>query len=106
MSLPPEELRSVQATWRFLLELNKGEHGVNTVGRQLAHDILRHFPLGGDLEDAARKAAPELLGKVEREATQLAHEAARESARADKAEKELAAIHERAATIPDYLNVP
>lgn len=70
--------------------------------RQEARDISKHFPLGGDIEAAARGYAPELLGKVEREADQLAQEAARESARADTAEAALGARHQ----VKDYLNVP
>lgn len=72
--------------------------------RAEARDIVRHFPLGGDLTEAAKRHAPELLGKVEREANQLAHEAAKESARADAAEEALA---EGARPIPEYfLNMP
>jgi hypothetical protein len=102
MSLPPEEARSMEAAWGFLMACGRGEYGEGAADpMQPARDILRHFPLGGDLEAAAQKAAPELLGKVEREANQLAQECAREAARADAAEDKLAPE-----TVPDYLNVP
>lgn len=100
MSLPPEEARSMKAAWEFLLACSRGEYGEGAADpMEPARDIIRHFPLGGDLEAAAKAYAPELLGKVEREADQLAQEAARESARADAAEA-------RFADIPDSLNIP
>lgn len=91
----------MQVAWRFLLDLGSGKMKLDRVGpaRKQARDIVKHFPLGGDLAAAARGYAPEMLGKVEREADELAQEAARESARADEAE--------RGPTIPpDYLNFP
>lgn len=93
--------------WNFLLHLSSGELRVSgrvTELRKEARDIAKHFPLGGDLAEAAKRYAPELLGKVEREANELAQEAAREGARADKAE---ATLEEREPTIPpDFLNMP
>lgn len=93
----------MRRAWKFLLGLSSGEVKLDRVKpvREEARDILRHFPLGGDLSAAARSYAPKLLGKVEREATQYAHEAARESARADAAEKAPPVIE-----VQDYLNMP
>lgn len=96
----------MRRAWNFLLGLSSGKVKLDSrlAVRAEARDIVRHFPLGGDLAAAARSYAPELLGEVEREATQLAHEAARESARADKAE---ARAEELEPTMPpDYLNIP
>lgn len=96
----------MQRAWRFLLDLGSGDfkHDPKTVTREEARDIVKHFPLGGDLEEAAKRYAPEQLGKAEREADQLAQEAARESARADRAER---AYAESVPTIPpDNLNIP
>lgn len=107
MSLPDQEAAAMRAAWNFLLHLGSGEIRVTgrvTDLREEARDIVKHFPLGGDLAEAAKRYAPELLGKVEREADQLAHEAASQSARADRAE---AALAEREPTIPpDFLNMP
>lgn len=94
----------MRRAWEFLRHLGSGEIRIDghiTEVRQEAREILKHFPLGGDLQDAAKRYAPVLLGKVEREADDLAHEAARESARADSAEQ---ALPQRA--YPPYLNVP
>lgn len=94
----------MRAAWRFLLGLRSGEVKIDgriKEVRREAGDIVKHFPLGGDLENAAKRYAPELLGKVEREADQLAHEAAREAARADAAEQAPPQIE-----IPDALNIP
>lgn len=94
----------MRRAWEFLLHLSSGEIRIDghiTEVRREAGDIVKHFPLGGDLEAAARRYAPELLGKVELEADTLAHEAAREAARADKAESEPAQVD-----IPDALNIP
>ncbi len=102
MSLPEEEARAMRRAWEFLLHLASGEiriAGHITEVRQEARDIVRHFPLGGDLEAAAQRYAPELLGKVSREADQLAQEAAKEAARADEAEA-------RFKPPPDNLNIP
>lgn len=97
----------MQRAWNFLLHLSSGEIRVTgrvTELRAEARDIVRHFPLGGDLAEAAKRYAPELLGKVEREADQLAHDAAAEGARADAAE---ARAEELEPTIPpDFLNMP
>jgi hypothetical protein len=103
VSLPEQEAAAMRRAWTFLLGLSSGGVKLDRAGpvRQEARDIVKHFPLGGDLADAAKRYAPELLGKVEREADQLAQEAARESARADAAERDTAP------TIPpDYLNMP
>lgn len=100
VSLPSEEARAMRAAWKFLLKFSRD--GRRPVAQKEARDILRHFPLGGDLEAAAQRYAPELLGKVSREADQLAQEAAREASRADAAEKQLDPVP----TIPPYLNVP
>lgn len=90
----------MRRAWEFLLGLSSGEVKLDRAApvRAEARDIVKHFPLGGDLEAAARRYAPELLGKVQQEANQLAHEAARESARANAAEAP--------PRIPDSLNVP
>lgn len=90
----------MKRAWEFLCDLSSGRsmETPKEVSDE-ANDILRHFPLGGDLEAAAQSYAPELLGKVSREADQLAQECAREAARADEAEK-------RFKPIPDSLNVP
>lgn len=103
MSLPEQEAAAMRRTWRFLLELGSGEKAVRPVGelRKEARELVKHFPLGGDLAEAAKRYAPELLGKVEREADQLAQEAARESARANEAERQ-----PRQVEIPDALNIP
>lgn len=105
MSLPHQESEAMRHAWSFLLGLSSGKVKLDRrlAVRAEARDIVKHFPLGGDLEAAAKSYAPELLGKVEREANQLAQEAAREAARADKAESALA---EYTAIPPDYLNVP
>lgn len=106
VSIPAEEARATRRAWEFLLGLSSGEVKLDRrlAVRAEARDIVKHFPLGGDLAAAARAYAPELLGEVEREATQLAHEAARESARAAAAEKR---VEELEPTIPpDYLNMP
>lgn len=94
----------MRLAWKFLLGLTSGEVKIDgriKEVRREAGDIVKHFPLGGDLEAAARRYAPELLGKVEREADTLAHEAAREAARADAAERSPAQVD-----IPDALNIP
>lgn len=104
MSLPEQEARAMRRAWEFLLHLRSGEIRIDghiTKVRKEAGDIVKHFPLGGDLEAAARRYAPELLGKVEREADQLAQEAAREAARADELEKRYGEQ-----PIPDSLNIP
>lgn len=106
LSLPEEEAAAMRAAWSFLLGLSSGEVKLDRAApvRRRARDIVKHFPLGGDLEHAAKSYAPALLGEVEREANQLAQEAAREADRADKAERS-AAVAEP--TIPpDYLNMP
>ena len=93
----------MRRAWTFLLCLGSGEIKMSPVApvREEARDIVKHFPLGGDLAAAAKRYAPEQLGKVEREADQLAHEAARESARADAAETT------REPKLPiDFLNMP
>jgi regulator of protease activity HflC (stomatin/prohibitin superfamily) len=103
MSIPVQEAESMRRAWSFLLGLSSGEIKLDRARpvREEARSILKHFPLGGDLEHAARAYAPELLGKVEREADELAQEAARESARANAAEAK------KAAEIPpDFLNMP
>lgn len=103
MSLPEQEAAAMRRTWEFLLGLSSGEVKLDRVKpvREQARDIVKHFPLGGDLAAAARRYAPELLGKVEREADRLGQETARELKRADKAEQ-----RPPKATIPDFLNVP
>lgn len=57
----------------------------------------------GDLAAAARRYAPELLGKskVEREADRLDQETTRKSKRADEAEQQPPKV-----TLPDFLNIP
>lgn len=90
MSLPEQEAHAMRRAWEFLLHLSSGEIRIDghiAEVRKEARDIVKHFPLGGNLAAAARRYAPELLGKVEREADELAHEAARESARANEAER-------------------
>lgn len=93
----------MRRAWSFLLGLSSGEVKLDRVKpvRQEARDIVKHFPLGGDLAEAAKRYAPELLGKVEREANQLAHEAARESNRANEAERRPAQIE-----VCEALNMP
>jgi len=107
VSLPDQEAAATRRAWNFLLHLSSGEIRVSgrvTDLRAEARDIVKHFPLGGDLAEAAKRYAPELLGKVEREADALAQEAARESARADAAETR---VEELEPTIPpDFLNMP
>lgn len=107
VSLPEQEAAAMVRTWNFLLHLSSGELRVSgrvTDLRAEARELAKHFPLGGDLAAAARRYAPELLGKVEREADQLAQEAAREADRANAAE---ARVEELEPTIPpDYLNMP
>lgn len=101
MSLPEQEVRAMRRAWEFLLHLSSGEIRIDghiAEVRQNARDIIRHFPLGGDLDSAARNYAPKLIEKLENEASQLAHEAAREAARADAAEAPM--------TPPDSLNIP
>jgi hypothetical protein len=87
----------MRRAWKFLLGLGSGEVSLKlkTPVRAEARDIVKHFPLGGNLEEAARRYAPELLEKVESEANELAREAARESARAAGPR-----------TPPDNLNIP
>lgn len=92
--------------WNFLLGLSSGEVKLRPAAdvRAEARDIVKHFPLGGNLAEAAKRYAPELLGKVEREADTLAQEAAREADRANAAE---ARAEELEPTIPpDFLNMP
>jgi hypothetical protein len=93
----------MRSAWTFLLGLSSGEVKLRPAAdlRAEARTIVKHFPLGGNLEHAAQRYAPELLGTVEREATQLAHEAAREAARADAAERRAAPE-----VPPDNLNIP
>lgn len=62
------------------------------------HDIVRRLrAVGGQLQTDAADA----LESLESEADKLAHEAARESARADKAEKSPPTIE-----VSDFLNMP
>lgn len=104
MSLPEQEANAMREAWEFLLGLSSGKIKLDRAGpiREEARNISKHFPLGGDLAGAARRYAPKLLGKVEREADQLAQEAAREAARADAAEIETHRPHR----VQDYLNIP
>lgn len=101
MSLPEQEAAAMRRVWTFLLGLSSGEVKLDRrlAVRVEALELVKHFPLGGDLEAAARRYAPELLGKVEREADQLAQEAANESARADAAET-------RVEELDAFLNMP
>lgn len=103
VSLPHEEAAAMRDAWEFLLGLSSGRIKLDRAApiRKEARNIAKHFPLGGDLETAAKRYAPELLGKVEREADTLAHEAARESARANEAESREAGL-----VPPDFLNMP
>jgi hypothetical protein len=94
----------MREAWNFLCALGSGDIRISgniTEVRKAARDIVKHFPLGGDLGEAAKRYAPELLGRVEREANQLAQEAACESKRADAAEKAPPKVD-----VSDALNIP
>lgn len=47
MSLPDEEANSLDAAWRFLLQLSSGEHPARpiTALRTEARRIAKHYPL-------------------------------------------------------------
>lgn len=57
MSLPEQEARATQRAWKFLLGLSSGEVKLDraTPVREEARDIVKHFPLGGDLQSALER---------------------------------------------------
>lgn len=93
----------MERAWAFLLGLSSGEVKLDRhlAVRAEAREIVKHFPLGGDLASAARRYAPELLGKVEREADQLTQQVGREAAARMKAERAAPVMQ-----LDDSLNVP
>lgn len=54
MSLPEQEANATRRAWEFLLGLSSGEVKLDRVTpvRKEARDIVKHFPLGGDLDAA------------------------------------------------------
>lgn len=57
MSLPEQEAHATRRAWKFLLGLSSGEVSLARAKpvREEARDIVKHFPLGGDLRSAAVK---------------------------------------------------
>lgn len=83
----------MRRAWTFLLDIGSGRTRLDLTSevRREARDIVKHFPLGGDVEATAWSYASKLLCKVEQEDDQLKQEAERD----------------RTPVIPpDYLNMP
>lgn len=57
MSLADQEAVAMRRAWLFLLGLSSGEVKLSPAAdvRAEARSIVKHFPLGGDLEAAARE---------------------------------------------------
>lgn len=59
MSLPDQERNALEKTWKFLLDLGNSYGPYKRVPsnvRQEAHDLVKHFPLGGDTTALVRDA--------------------------------------------------
>jgi hypothetical protein len=58
VSLVEQEQRATERAWRFLLDLGSGSKPVTgsvLALRAEARDIVKHFPLGGKLDEALER---------------------------------------------------